>query len=283
MRDDAELILGLLADVVGNRALVTSLQATLYLGTQPRLFGVPVGHGKLRHQVGSLVEGNLAPLRNEQCVVACLGEFGPHRTHLGSGLQVEVPGVKSKPLGVVHRCPRSDAQQHLVGIRIRLVHVMQIIGGHQRQLQVPCDANEVFSKPPLNRQPVVHDLAEVVFRTENVAKIGRGSTRLLVLTRLQPAIDLPAGAPGRTDQPGTEPIEQLSVEARLVVMPFEAGQRRQAEEVVHAQGGFRPYRHVGVIVFASAGAWILRRSLVEPSAEIKRSAFGSTLGRVIAL
>ena len=52
---------------------------------------------------------------------------------------------------------------------------------------------------------------------------------------------------------------------------------------MHAQGGFRPHRHVGVTVFASAGAWVLRRSLVEPSAEIKRFAFGSTLGRVIAL
>ena len=158
------------------------------------------------------------------------------------------------------------------------MHVVQIIGGHQRQLQVPCDADQVFSEPLLDRQPVVHDFAEVVFRAENVAKIGRGSTRPLVLTRLQPAIDLPAGAPGRTDHPGTEPIEQLSVEARLVVLPFEAGQRRQAEEVVHAQGGFRPHRHVGVTVFASAGAWILRRSFVETPGEIKRCAFGSTLG-----
>ena len=118
LSDNTELVLRLLADIVGNRSLVPGLQSTLNLCPKPGLFGVPVGHRELRHQVGSFVEGDLASLRDQQRVVACLGKFGPNRTHFGSGLQVEVPGVKSKPLGVVHRRPRPDTQQHLVGIRI---------------------------------------------------------------------------------------------------------------------------------------------------------------------
>ena len=130
---------------------------------------------------------------------------------------------------------------------------------------------------------MVHDFAEVVFWPEDVSKISRGGSCLLVLTRLQPAIDLPARTTGSTDQPRSVPIEQLSIEAWLVVLPFKAGQRRQAEKIVHAEGGFRPHRHVGIAVFASASARILGCSFVETPGEVERFAFGSTLGRVVPL
>ncbi|CAB4950983.1 unannotated protein [freshwater metagenome] len=83
--DDADLVLGLRP--VGLWHWVRSeaaRQPPLDLDHQPRLVGVPLGHGELGHQAGTLGEGHLAALGDQQGVVAGLGQLAPHLAHLSA-------------------------------------------------------------------------------------------------------------------------------------------------------------------------------------------------------
>src|SRR5690606_12797539 len=73
-----------------------------------------------------------------------------------------------------------------------------------------------------------------------------GGPGLVVLAQAQAGLGLAGGAPGRGDQPRRVGLRRLPVGTRLVVVALEAGARGEPEEVVHALGGGRPHRHVGV-------------------------------------
>ncbi len=171
--------------------------------------------------------------------------------HLGARLEVEVARVEAEPLRVVHGRAGADAQQDVVRVGVGRVHVVQVVGGDQRQVEGAGDAQQVLAEPALDGQPVVHELAEVVAGAEDVAGVGGDGERAVVVARLQPPVDLAARAAGGADQPGAVALEQLPVEARLVVVALEAGQRGQPEQVVHARGGLGPQGHVGVALLAS--------------------------------
>jgi uncharacterized protein len=170
-----------------------------------------------------------------------------------------------------------------VSVGITRLDVVQVVGRHQRQVQRAGDAQQVLAEPALDRQPVVHEFAEVVAGAEDVAVVGRGGKRGVVPARLQPSIDLTARTAGGADQPRAVPLEQLPVEPRLVVVALEAGEGREPEEVVHPRGGLGPQGHVRVALLAAPGAGVLRGSLVETAAEVERTTFEPALRRVVAL
>ena len=281
--DDADLVLGLLADVVGDGTAVAMLQAALDLLDQPRLLRLPLGDGEPRHQVGALGELDVAALRDEQGVVAGLRQLGPHLAHLRRRLDVEVAGVEAEPLGVVHRGARADAEQDVVGVGVGGVDVVQVVGGDEWQVEGAGDAEEVLAEPALDGQAVVHDLAQVVAGPEDVAEVGRCREGPVVVAGLEPPVDLAAGAAGGADEPGAVPLEQLPVEARLEVVALEAGQRGQPEEVVHADGVLGPQGHVGVALLAATGAGVVGRALVEAAAEVEGPPLEPALRGVVAL
>jgi hypothetical protein len=72
------------------------------------------------------------------------------------------------------------------------------------------------------------------------------SQGLAVLAHPQPGLDLATGAPGGRYQPGAVPREQVTVDPRLEVVALERGQRRHAEQVVHAGVVLCQQRHVRV-------------------------------------
>ena len=85
--DDADLEVGLLADLVGDAVRVAELQALLDLLDQPGVLVLPRRAGEARH-VGAVAlgEADVAALGDQQGVVAGLGEVvlvGPERAHLG--------------------------------------------------------------------------------------------------------------------------------------------------------------------------------------------------------
>ena len=203
--------------------------------------------------------------------------------HLLGALDVEVTGVEPEALRIVHRGAGADAEQDVVRLGIRGMHVVEVVGGDERELEAPRDAQEVLAEPALDGQPMVHDLAEVVAGAEDVAHVSGRLERAVVVARLQPPVDLAAGAPCGADEPGAVLLQELTVEARLEVVPLETGEGREPEEVVHAGRVLRPQRHVGVALFAAPGAGVVRGRLVETAAEIEGPPLEPTLRGVVAL
>ena len=257
LADDAHLVGGLVAAVLGHPVGEPPGQAALDLLDQPRLLGLPLGDREPGHQVAALGELDVAPLGHQQRVVAGLGVLGPERAHLLGGLQVEVAGVELEAVRVGHGLAGLHAQQDLMGLRIRGVGVVQVVGREQRQREVLGQAQEVGTRAALDLDAVVHELAVEVVPAEDVAVVGGGLARLLVLADLQPAVDLARRAAGGRDDPRAVPLEEVTVEARvLAVLALQAGQRGDPEQVVQALVVLGQQGHMRVVDLALGGALV---------------------------
>ena len=225
----------------------------------------------------------MAALGDEQRIAQCLRKLRPHGAHLGRGLQVEVAGIESESLRIVHRGAGADAEQDVVSIGIVGMDIVEVVRRDEWEIERAGDLQEVLAESPLDLQAVLHDLAEVVARTEDVTEIRCRGERTVVLPRLQPAVDLATRAAGGSDESGAVALKQLSIEARLVVIPLEAGEGREPEEIVHAGRRLGPQGHVRVAVLAPAGRRVLRGSFVEAAAEVEGPPLEPALWGVVAL
>ena len=107
LADDPDLVVGLLAHVVGDAGRPALVQPALDLLHEPGGLVLALGQGEPGHQVGALGERDLALLRDEQGVVARLGHVGEQRAHLGGALQVVAVAVEAEAVGLVEPGARS--------------------------------------------------------------------------------------------------------------------------------------------------------------------------------
>ena len=200
LQDDADLVVGLLAHLVGDAVRVAHVQAPLDLLHEPALFALALGHREARHVVGVRVELHVAALGDEQRVVARLGMVAEDVPHLGGGLQVELVGVELEPVGVVERRARLHAEQGGVALGVVGVRVVQVVRGDERQVELLREAQQVVHDAPLDAEAVVHDLGEVVLLAEDVAVVGCRLHGLVVLPEPQARLHLARRAAGRRDE-----------------------------------------------------------------------------------
>ena len=246
LQDDAGLVLGLLANLVGDAVRISVVQARLDLFDQPAVLGLPLRNREPRHVVRRGVELHLASLRDEQRVVAGLGVIAEELAHLGGSLDVVAVAVELESVGIVERGSGLHAQEGLVSVGLVLVRVVRVIGRDERDVEVLREADEVGHHAPLDRQAVVHDLGEVVLLAEDVLELRSGRTSGVVLPQAQTCLHLSRRAAGRRDESLAVRLQQLPIHARLEVVPLHARQRAQPEEVVHPLRALAPHRHMGV-------------------------------------
>ncbi len=283
LRDHLQLVGGLGAVPVGHWAWSEpGGQPALHLLHQPGLLRLPGRHAEARHQAAFLREVDVAALRDHHRVAQRFRNVAPHPLHLGGGFHVEVLRVEPEPLGVIEIRLRPDAQERVVHRSVLGPHVVQVVGGDQGQVQFLGDPQQVVAELALDRDAVVHQFAVVVARAEDVAHVGRGRQRPVVVAGLQPPVDLAGRAAGCPDQPGAVLLQQLSVEARVPVVALDAGQAGQPEEVVQPRGVSGPQGHVGVGELAPPLADVTG-ALVVPATEVDRPLGGPSLGREVAL
>ena len=181
--DDLLLVLRLLADVVRDPFREAVVQPLLHLLDEPRGLVLPLGRGEARHVVGGGVELHLAALGDLQGVVARVREVPEQLAHLLGGLEVELVRVELEALGVLQGGAGLHAQQRRVGLGVLRVGVVQVVGGHQGQVELLGQAQQVLGHALLDAQPVVHELAVEVLRAEDVAELRRGLHGLVVLAQ----------------------------------------------------------------------------------------------------
>jgi len=124
--------------------------------------------------------------------------------------------------------------------------VVQVVGGHQRQPELSCQPQQVLTDPTLDGEAVVHELAEVVVRPEDVSIVSGGTDGLVVATEPQLRGDLAAGAARGGDDAGGVLRQQLPVHPGLVEVTLQRGPARQPEQVVHPGRRLGQQGHVGV-------------------------------------
>ena len=131
-------------------------------------------------------------------------------------------------------------------------------------------------------EPVIHQFAIKVVRTKDVAQVAGHSKGLVIVSGLEPAIDLTTRAAGGSDDSLGVGLEQFTVKPRFVVIPLKTGQARQPEQVVQPLSGLSKQCHVGVVLAALARCGVFTL-LVVATTEVKCPALTPALGCVVTL
>ena len=169
---------------------------------------------------------------------------GEVERHLRSGLEVELVGVELPVVRVLQRVAGLDAEQRLVRARVLVPEVVDVARGDERQAAPLGELHEHGVDPLLHvEMRVLHldvDAVAAEDRRQPVElALGVGGAALL-----ERAADAAGQAAGERDEPGRVPLEQLPVDARLVVVALEVAERAEVDEVAVALGRLGEQRQV---------------------------------------
>ena len=224
-RDDhAQLVVEALLELRRDAA-VAAHEARLALLAQPGLDRLAVGHREVRD--AQLAEGQreVDHLGDAPGVADRLGLVREQGRHLGRGLEVEVAGLEAHPVGRVEVVARAHAQQHVVRLVLGLVHVVEVVGHHQREPHLGREPQELLVEAPLLGDAVVLELEEEAVGAQDVAVVAGDLAREVPVLGLERLGDLAAEARGEADEPLAVAREVLAVDARACSRSRRCGRR----------------------------------------------------------
>ena len=163
-----------------------------------------------------------------------LGELAEERLHLGGALQVEVGRLEAHPTRRVEVRARAHAEEHVVGLRLAAMDVVEVVRGDEREPDLRGEAQQLLVQGALLGEAVVLELEEEAVGPEDVRiAAGKGSRGGPVVV-LERARDLAVQAGREADEPGAVLREVVAVDARLVVVAVDVGVGDDPAEVLIA-------------------------------------------------
>ncbi|CAB4643272.1 unannotated protein [freshwater metagenome] len=178
-----DFVISLCCDPLRNTVGISDSKTTVHFFLKETCLRLALWHGEAGHVVGALIKTHRCPLGDQQRVVAGLGELCEELAHLRGCFEIELVRIKFEALGIIQGRTGLHAQQCGVSVSISGSCVVQIIGGHQGQSQVFGQLQQIPNDPLLEAKPVVHDLDEVVIRSENVTELGCCPHSVVVLAK----------------------------------------------------------------------------------------------------
>ena len=246
--NDREFRLETVEDLLRRIRTELLIHALLKLLTKPGLLRLPFRDVELRHPVDVIEDLVVGPdhLGQQQGVVAGLGMIREQRPHLVRGLDVVARTIEAEAVRIILVTPHTDAQQGVMGVSLVLGDVVRVIGDQQRNVQPLGQPQQVGSHLLLDRDTMVHQLAEVVLLAEDVLVGGRGLAGFLELPQTQSGLHLTRRTSGGGNDATGVLGHQFAVHAGLHVIALVRGQGGQPEQVVKPLRVLGPHRHVGV-------------------------------------
>ena len=126
------------------------------------------------------------------------------------------------------------------------VNIVKVVGGQKRHSSFASQTNQFGLGALFDFDAVAHQLAVVVFGTENLLHLSHCLDGVVPATKAKQGCDFTGRATGGANQTGSVAVQQLTVYARLVEHALHVGERRQLEEVLHAFGCSSQQGHVRV-------------------------------------
>ena len=189
-------------------------------------------HVEVREVTLGRREVDIASFRDRDRVRQGLGPVPEHGAHLVRRLQVELVAVVAQPVLVADVLARPDAQKDVVRPVVSLFEIVDVVGAHEGQTEVPGDRLQPAVDGSLFLDALILHLEKEVSWPKNVPERGRRLARLAGLFDAQACGDLPLQAATQTDQSGRMLGQQLFVDPRLVIEPFRVARRHQLDQVV---------------------------------------------------
>ena len=241
--DDPQLVVQARLQLRGD-ALVAAGQAGLALLAKPALGRLAGRDREMRDP--QLAQGQLEVdhLRDAARVAVRLDLVREEGEHLGRRLQVELGGLEAEAPGRVQVAARPHAEEDVVGLRLRLVHVVEVVRHHERQSRLLRQAEQLRVHGGLLRQPMVHQLQVEAVLPEDVPICAGQLPREVPVVDLERLRDLAAETGGHPDQSLAVSGQVLVVDARLVVVPLQVRIGHEPAQVAVADEVRREERKV---------------------------------------
>ena len=253
LADDAQLVVHALPQLVRD-GMVTLLHAVHHQLAQVGAEVVALRHLIDRHIELAEFEAYVAALGDSHRVFQGFRPGGKNGTHLLFGLEVELVVGKAHAVLVRTQLARLDAQQYVVHLGVGCVHVVQVVGGHQPQVQLPGDLHQLGQAELFLAQAMVLQLDEEIVRSEDVF-IFPGQLQRLVVAAVQNGLRyLPCHAGGQADQALAAFPEHLMVHPGLIVKALGEALGHDAAQVPVAGVVLRQQDQVAGHVAPAAGA-----------------------------
>ncbi len=155
------------------------------------------------------------------------------RIHLFSRLQIELRVVDHLQAVLrVDRLALLDADHHILRLGVLGMHVVQVVRHDHRDLRAARDLADAFALPLLLRDPVVHELEEVVALAEHLLVLERPLHRRVDPLVEQRARELALQAGGERDEALAVRAKELLVHARPVVVAVQVRGGHERDEVL---------------------------------------------------
>ena len=212
-----------------------------------------LGDRELRQRVVVELDRDRRALGDQQRVVTRLGQVAEEVAHLGGRLQVVLVAVEAEAVRVRDQRAGADAQQGVVHLGVVVVHVVQVVRRQQRRRQLLRDREQLRVRAHLFRYAVVLELDEEVLPAEDALQSSGQFEGLGVVVAQERLEDDAAETARGRDEPRVVALEQVPVEAGLVVVPLEERQGGQFAQVAVALVGAREQCQVVVQLLAALG------------------------------
>jgi hypothetical protein len=147
---------------------------------------------------------------------------------------------------VLERVARLDAEQRLVGLRVFVTEVVDIPGRNQRQPGLPRELRQGRVDPRLDLEAGVLHLDVGRVAAEDLCEAVEIAARVVAAVLLEGLADTTREAARERDQSLRVALEQLPVDARLVVVALEVAGRGELDQVAVAGVVLGQQREVGV-------------------------------------
>src|SRR5213079_2359980 len=156
---------------------------------------------------------------------------GEVERHLLRRLEVEVIGLELPVVRVLERVAGLDAEERLVGARVVGEQVVDVAGRDGRDARARGELDELRDELLLHRQVRVLELDVDRVAPEDLrepVELGRGVLRPSLFQRLAHSS---GEAAAERDDTLRVPLEELPVDARLVVVALEVAERAELDQV----------------------------------------------------
>ena len=177
------------------------------------------------------LERDVAALGDLERAAERIRVAGEVRGHLFGRLEEELVGVELPVVRVLERVAGLDAEQSLVRARVLVVQVVHVAGGDERQPGALGELREQRIDAGLRLEPRVLNLDVGVVLAEDLDEPVEVGGRVAGPVFLERLGDAAGETAGERDEPLGVGVEQLPVDARLVVVALEVTEGRELDQV----------------------------------------------------
>ena len=181
-----------------------------------------------------LAEGefHVAAIRDLRRVLQRFRRIGKDFSHLILGLQIELVVGEAHSVFFVDGSGRLDAHEYVLGRSVLPVHVVDVVGGHERNARLLVESFHVRQDPGFFFKSLILQFQEVVARAEDTDHLQGLTFGSLVVAVEQMPLHVACQTGGSGDDALAVPVEDVLVDSRLIVKSVPETFRNDLHEIL---------------------------------------------------